>query len=159
MKNKNYFNIIFVAAMIFNTAVAYSQTTSPQERRNLNSLTGGELLMLNGAIIFYLNSSTAIADHMSAPDALDIHSGTFDWGENFLSWHRTYIQGLETYLAVNGYSQFVPLPKWNPSNLIPSQFQGNNAVADPTLYDPIEGVGAAVISASQWDRTFDNLDF
>ncbi len=39
--------------------------------------------------------------------------------ENFLPWHREYIQGLEEFLANEGFSNLVPLPAWNPCDVIP----------------------------------------
>ena len=42
--------------------------------------------------------------------------------EEFLSWHRFYISGLEAYLVDKGYPQYVPLPYWNPTQPMPTEF-------------------------------------
>jgi hypothetical protein len=41
------------------------------------------------------------------------------------SWHRTYIEGLESFLTSKGQGRFVPLPKWIPSDPIPTVFGEN----------------------------------
>ena len=40
----------------------------------------------------------------------------------FFPWHRGYVRRMEDYLATHGGSQFVPLPKWDPSTTIPAPF-------------------------------------
>ncbi len=141
----------------FSCITVHGQTHRPPERRDLvTDLTPGERLTLRNAIILYLDSSSAVHDHMNAP--ADVHStGFFGSGGNgslFLSWHRTYIQGLENYLSTNpAYSEFVPLPKWNPADAIPNEFRGFDALA--TAYRQTGNIVNANYSgtpSSQWDR-------
>jgi len=42
---------------------------------------------------------------------------------NFLSFRRSMVEDFEDYLYLNGASQFIPLPAWDPGTLCPAQFQ------------------------------------
>lgn len=150
-KKKLLKGILLICLAFINVLNTYSQTEIPAERRDLvNSLTPAERLTLRNAIIAYLQNTTiitAIADH-------DAHFDDVHGANSFLSWHRTYIQGLETYLAANGFPQFVPLPKWNPSTNIPSEFWGTGSVAFPAQYTPPSNnnPGATGAETGNWDR-------
>src|SRR6056297_1753512 len=48
--------------------------------------------------------------------------------EEFLTWHRNYIQELENYLLSLGYTQFVPLPAWHNADPIPDEFFNDSEV-------------------------------
>lgn len=50
-------------------------------------------------------------------------------GEDFFARHHDYLNKLETYLATNGLSRFIPVPEWNPGTQIPIEFM----VADPLV--------------------------
>jgi hypothetical protein len=65
---------------------------------------------------------------------LDEHAAGHDWhhpdvGELFFSRHHDYLKQLEDYLLNNGFSQFVPVPEWNPGDAIPQEFR----VTDPLV--------------------------
>lgn len=47
----------------------------------------------------------------------DIHEG-----EVFFTWHRKYLSRMEKFLSQNGRSDFVPLPMWDTTTLIPQEF-------------------------------------
>ena len=85
-------------------------------RVSLSSLSDGDRLMLANLIQEYVTPSV-ISVHWDA--AL---SGVHSDPVSFLSFHRSYIAGLEAFLEERGYQQWVPLPAWNPSNPIPEQF-------------------------------------
>ncbi len=42
---------------------------------------------------------------------------------DFLSFHRAYLEGMEDWLLLQGYPQFVPLPCWDPSTTSPVEFR------------------------------------
>lgn len=70
---------------------------------------------------------TIIGKHTQWGDAVQTlinHSG-----EEFLSWHREYITGLEQYLLDRGFPQYVPLPYWNPNEPLPNTFY-NSMIAE-----------------------------
>jgi hypothetical protein len=80
-------------------------------RADLNSLSPTDRTSLVNLIISYLNDAI-VASHTTIIHQ-DIH---------IFTGHRAYIEGLETFLASNGGSQFVPLPSWNPARSIPAEF-------------------------------------
>lgn len=63
----------------------------------------------------------------TTPEIIDRHwnavlSGAHDDPVGFLSFHRSYILGLEEFLIRRGYGQWAPLPAWNPAEPIPLEF-------------------------------------
>lgn len=66
---------------------------------------------------------TNVAEH--ATNGMPSHN----YKEAFLTWHRDYIRDMEEWLLTkNGGPKFVPLPKWNPSNVIPVPFFNTTTV-------------------------------
>lgn len=45
-----------------------------------------------------------------------------NYQEEFATWHRNYVQGMEEYILSQGYPQYIPLPYWSPHNEIPLAF-------------------------------------
>ncbi|KJS16442.1 MAG: hypothetical protein VR69_08710 [Peptococcaceae bacterium BRH_c4b] len=85
-------------------------------RPNLNDLPENERALLARQIQRYVT-----------PDIVNIHwnavlSGAHNDPAMFLTFHRDLISGLENFLSDQGYTQFVPLPAWNPRNPIPEEF-------------------------------------
>jgi hypothetical protein len=88
----------------------------PGTRRTLHELTASERAVLANAIL----------DFITKP-ILDEHASAHDWhhpavGELFFSRHHDYLSKLESYLKSNGLGAYVPLPMWDPSTPIPSEF-------------------------------------
>ncbi len=50
--------------------------------------------------------------------------------EGFLPWHRTFIEACEAWLISEGYSNYVPLPAWDPCTPIPEAFLQDFARCD-----------------------------
>lgn len=103
-------------------------------RRDVNSLPSSERTELANLIRSYV-SQEVLAEHQTWHGS---HSsgGTLGpgSGERFLSFHRNFIGKLEDHLTQQGKGEYVPIPKWNPANRIPSEFShsGRNT-DDPQL--------------------------
>jgi len=80
-------------------------------RPDLNGLSPTERQTLVDLMLQYLTDAN-VAGHTDV-----VHSGA-----KLFTGHRAYIAGLESFLSSNGGGQFVPLPKWDPSNPIPAEF-------------------------------------
>lgn len=73
---------------------------------------------------------TVLADLIqlhTTPEVIRLHreavmSGIHNNPVGFLSFHRSYISVLESFLSGRGYQQWVPLPAWEPSEPIPAEF-------------------------------------
>ncbi len=103
-------------------------TSSPTyggRRPLLKNLSGEKQKELAGLInqYTYANHDAVVNDHMNTtmgdPLLFDVHFAPY---AHIFSWHHDYIQGLETWLSSNGHKEFVPLPKWIPSDPIPPAF-------------------------------------
>lgn len=86
------------------------------QRPNLNELPADERVLLASLIQQY-----------TTPEIIELHwnaalSGAHSDPVLFLSFHRDYLGGLESYLTAQGYPQWVPLPAWNPMEKIPGEF-------------------------------------
>lgn len=53
---------------------------------------------------------------------VDDHGKIVHEGADLFTGHRIYIEGMQSFLSSNGGGQFVPLPKWDPANPIPAEF-------------------------------------
>jgi hypothetical protein len=80
-------------------------------RADLNTLSAANRTNLVNLILSYLNDAVVAAHTTIIHNDIHIFTG-----------HRTYIEGLEAFLAANGGGQFVPLPKWDPAKPIPAEF-------------------------------------
>ena len=89
-------------------------------RPDLNTLSASDRTALADLIEQY-TTPAVVQQHTSPPPG--VHSD----GSVFLSWHRSYIAGLEAFLVAQGRPEWSPLPAWNPSNPIPNQFNRPNS--------------------------------
>ncbi|MEO1628289.1 MAG: tyrosinase family protein, partial [Bacteroidota bacterium] len=115
----------------------------PGRRADINSLTAAQRVELRDLIIDYLNegfdpSASGVNQYPNVavygPNAANFLNGM----EEFLTWHRAYIQGLENYLLSRGFTQYVPLPKWDPGTAIPNEFFNGASVLGPsTTFPPL----------------------
>lgn len=108
---------IFICLFSLIAAGAFAQV-----RRDLNSLTASERSTLVSLMQQYITSDV-VEDHCNyqrktGNTTLDIHNDV-----NFLPFHRAYIEGMEDFLMLQGYPQFVPLPSWNPATAVPTEFR------------------------------------
>jgi hypothetical protein len=89
-------------------------------RPDLNSLSASDRTQL--ADLIQQHATPAIVQqHVNPPPG--VHSN----GTVFLSWHRSYIAGLEAFIVAQGRPEWSPLPAWDPSNAIPNQFNRPNS--------------------------------
>lgn len=99
------------------------ELSAQYRRADINSFSPAEQLQLRQLMMQWITTSnpTAMAQHLAVIGALPVgvHCNT----GTFLTWHRTFIDKLETWLMTqpNG-SKYVPLPKWNPVDSIPNAF-------------------------------------
>ncbi|MEZ0229581.1 MAG: tyrosinase family protein [Planctomycetota bacterium] len=120
-----------VAALALPFLVVSTTFAQPAEdgflgrRKLLKELSQQDQKLLARLILDYTtaNGSAVVKVHektMSDPKLHSVHQAPYT---QLFSWHRTYIEGLETFLKSKGQSKFVPLPKWIPSDPIPYAFQ------------------------------------
>jgi len=119
-------------------------------RPDINTFSNEDVELLISLIIDYvtkdLNPNYDPAEHPALKyDIVAIHSNyggnSSAWhsdDEMFFSWHRDYIRGLEEYLLDRSYSQFVPLPAWNPINAVPAPFLEPEAMVEEVYNTPFE---------------------
>lgn len=93
-------------------------------RLNINSFSADQRATLSGLIQQYTTPSI-VEEHANA-----ISSGVHSDPAMFLSFHRSYIGGLESFLSEQGYPQWVPLPAWDPAEPIPEEFNIPNTGPD-----------------------------
>jgi hypothetical protein len=93
-------------------------------RKLLKDFSAAEQKLLARLILEYTtaNDSAVVKVHektMTDPKLHSVHQAPYT---QLFSWHRTYIEGLESFLKSKGQAKFVPLPKWIPSDPIPYAF-------------------------------------
>jgi len=81
-------------------------------RPDLNGLSPEERQTLVNLMLQYLTDKIVVEGHD------EINHRT----EDLFKGHRIYIEGMQSFLSSNGGGQFVPLPKWDPANPIPAEF-------------------------------------
>jgi hypothetical protein len=120
MKKFNLFKkcILYVAFII-----SFLNADARGPRADLNSLTDAQRLELCGLVDNWL-TTYLIAFH---GDDFD----NFHTTNDYLRWHRDHFVDLERYLTEQGKTQYVPFPKWNPANPVPSYFNGFDASGNP----------------------------
>ncbi len=93
------------------------------KRRDITTFTAAERLQLRQLIMQWITTSapTPMAKHLAVIGPLP--TGVHCQVTSFLTWHRTFLDELETWLMgqPNG-SKYVPLPKWSPTTMIPAEF-------------------------------------
>lgn len=118
-----------------------------QVRADIYSFTPAERTMLVNAMMEYIDADVVKrhCDHHMTTGG-HIHSD-FD----FLPFHRTYLEGMEDYLLSKGtaYHIFVPLPRWDPSTPVPTEFQ----VIDPDCpnFPCVMGSTTSCSSSINWN--------
>lgn len=85
-------------------------------RPYLNRLLKPESAQLARMIREY-STPEVVSEHRAA-----VQTGVHNNPESFLSFHRDYLRGLESYLEKQGMPRWVPLPKWDPAQPIPEEF-------------------------------------
>lgn len=81
-------------------------------RPDLNGLSPQERQTLVDLMLQYLTDDIVVIGHR------DINHH----GETLFTGHRDYITKMQSFLSSNGGGRFVPLPKWDPANPIPAEF-------------------------------------
>jgi Secretion system C-terminal sorting domain/Common central domain of tyrosinase len=136
--------IAFTLALCLGTLFLCNNVSAqcPGVRRDLNTLSTAETVELRDAIMEFLRNGTdplelnvvpndypAVAHHFEHLNLVH-NTGTVA----FVTWHRWFIQTLETWMLENGHENLVPIPAWNPNNPIPAAFFDNNLAKLPTLH-------------------------
>lgn len=91
-----------------------------------NDLTPAQRQVLVNLMLNYVNDAV-VAEHPLL-DHFDRHLFTH---------HEQYIRAMEDWLKTNGGAEFVPLPKWNPANPIPAEFNVVKARDNGTPRTPL----------------------
>lgn len=112
--SQSYVIIAFLMLFFLNNSLA-------QVRPDINSFTPAQRNMLVNLMQQYITPEIVGFHCNYDPDGDDIPMIHSDF--DFLPFHRLYIQGMEDYLVLQGHPEFVPLPKWNPTGCVPSEFQ------------------------------------
>jgi hypothetical protein len=93
-------------------AALFDPVAAMARARDLNSLSAAERTTLVGLMLEYINDAR-----------VDFHRHHVVHRDVTLFTHHTaMIRELEDFLVARGFSQFVPLPTWNPANPIPDEF-------------------------------------
>ncbi len=96
-------------------------------RRDLNTeLSPGERQSLVELVLSYITDEL-VFHHFG------MHPRSLIDGTNVFTMHRSLVEEIDEWLKHNGGADFVPLPKWNPGNPIPSEF---NVVKGRGHYPP-----------------------
>lgn len=129
----------------------YSGCIIAQNRANLNTMAPRKLERLRDLIMEY--TTQAIIDEHS--------NNAVHVGVGFITWHRTYIEGLEDYLDQTGNSDLVPLPYWDPQNKVPDEFFDPVAVKSPyvSLQNQFPNVPTSEFSNIDCSDFTDEADF
>lgn len=81
------------------------------------------------------NHCSSISDGHS----MDIHND-----DNFLPFHRCYIEAMEDFLIKKGHPEYVPLPSWPPNTPVPTEFR----TVDPDCPSAICDIGVSSSTTS-----------
>ncbi len=128
---------LILSFIIFSASIAVANP-----RPDINFFSAAERQQLNDLILDYIcngqpeyNGLTPNDHHFNerceahtnscSPELVNCNG--IPVNENFLPWHREFLENLENYLMANGGSQFVPLPAWDPCTAIPAEFQGSGS--------------------------------
>ena len=122
-----------------------SAQCAQSSRKDINSMSTTERTQLRDAILAYLKSSKKIVNGLTTYDFVEHHADNAHFnmihgkkGANFVTWHRYYLQEMEHWFLANGYAQFVPLPLWNPSQPMPSEFFSIAGLLPEFQNDPLQ---------------------
>src|SRR5687768_13351967 len=125
-RKENRFFTFAKFVILTGALIGFLNTTSAQVRPLITSLTSAQRTQLCSLMQVYITPAI-IKQHcdyiaLTGNPSLDIHSD-FD----FLPFHRMYIERMEDWLILQGFPQYVPLPRWSPATCTPTEFQ----VVDP----------------------------
>ncbi len=155
------------------------------QRESIEDLDADEQCELRNLMLDYLVigfDDTAGPNDWNKYPIVDMHfnppfgsPGDFhNYMEEFATWHRNYVQGMEEYILSRGYTQYVPLPYWSPHMMIPDAFynyacpddDGNDTYANLPESDdfpPYDDQGpfapAPFINFTQFDQNLDCDDW
>ena len=107
-----------------------------QVRKNLNDLSPASKLELVNLMKEYITKDV-IENHCSSVSdghSMDIHND-----DNFLPFHRCYIEAMEDFLIKKGHPEYVPLPSWPPNTPVPAEFR----TVDPDCSSAICDIGVS----------------
>ena len=85
---------------------------------------------LNGFTDAQRKEMCELLDEWTTAWLIDMHGNDFGkmhQTNDYLRWHRDHFKHLEHFLLKKGKTQYIPFPKWNPANPIPSYFNGFEA--------------------------------
>jgi hypothetical protein len=130
MGTSNFFKSTTKTVSLLFVFTFFSATLFSQVRRDISTLSSAEKTELVTLMREYITRQI-IEDHCNANASG--HSMNIHDGNNFLPFHRAYIEGMEDFLLKKGYPQYVPLPSWDPNTSIPTEVRVidadcNNAV-------------------------------
>ena len=98
----------------------FSTSSFSQIRQNLNNLSPTARTELVTLMREYITKDI-IENHCSSKSdghTMDIHND-----DNFLPFHRCYIEAMEDFLIKKGHPEYVPLPSWPPNTPVPTEFR------------------------------------
>ncbi|HSH67060.1 MAG TPA: Ig-like domain-containing protein, partial [Bacteroidia bacterium] len=107
-----------------------------QIRRNLNDLSPASRTELVNLMKEYITKDV-IENHCSSTSdghTMDIHND-----DNFLPFHRCYIEAMEDFLIKKGHPEYVPLPSWPPNTPVPTEFR----TVDPDCSSAVCDIGVS----------------
>ncbi|NOT37286.1 MAG: hypothetical protein HOP11_07900 [Saprospiraceae bacterium] len=87
---------------------------SMNRNTNLSGINQYPKLQFHAAVVNPIDPSKDVFGNINNPN-------------NFNTWNRYYLQGLEQFLLSKGHSKFVPLPYWNPTETLNQIFKDSNA--------------------------------
>ncbi|MEM9921603.1 MAG: tyrosinase family protein [Bacteroidota bacterium] len=122
---------------------------SPTEREDLRDLIMDYLNVGFDPFATGVNQYPNVAVHSINP--FNFHN----YAEEFLTWHRAYIAGLEQYILEQGETQFLPLPKWNPMDPIPTEFFNGTSVLPGSAFPSLINQDPSSVSSYDFS-TFTN---
>lgn len=107
--------------------MSVSTQLNAQQRPDIWSLSASDRYDLRQLMMAYI-TTPVVNQHLTGVDPV---LGPFhNYREEFLIWHRWYIQDMEAFLLTQpGGDKFVPLPSWDPTTSIPDEFF--NALVPP----------------------------
>lgn len=116
----------FTLLFLFLSLSIWTQLNA-QQRPDIWSFSAADRFELRQLMMSYI-TTPVVTLHVNGVDPV---IGPFhNYREEFLTWHRGYIQDMEAYLLTQvGGDKFVPLPSWDPTTVIPDEFF--NALVPP----------------------------
>lgn len=153
---------LFICLMLLMSPLdVFTQNPGPGWRPDISSFSSTDQFKLAQKIGDWLTTDITV-EHVVDGET-GVHST-----QNFLQWHRTRIRQLENYLMNNNGSEFVPLPKWVPSQLdgtinpIPHYYSGyaipippaNVGSQYPEYFDPDYVNDVLDINTNLFDENF-----